>query len=621
MCAYRVRRKDYLISVACDGRCAVWDITRRRHTTPTGVELSVQIEPLSTSGLGAVEQLTSVCVNELDDTILVGVQDGSIRVLDFSTGDEAFVLSAHTDVITCMVRDANILLTSSDDKTICVWDLFSHQLLQRLEGHGTAVRDLCLIGNRGILLSVAFESEIFVWDYITGAILQKIEHDDQFRCVLYQPLFSINQMVAMAGNNADSMDTSRTDASTVGSESKVTQHKVLVGTERNTITSFLLDHKLFEQSDQFEPRELRMLAEANDGYISEEEPTVVESEPVPVVFDDAGNPVEPVVNRISSSERRMIATNERTARVRASYEFWSNVVGVELASALYASLNMPADVASALDRVRYRSSTSKSRNTGSNVTPEQIVRSHYAVPLIRPRVPIVVHATASLQRRSSTLDLTDSADDFITVVNQTPALRQLGSTRTSARVSASPRAAPSPDQTLPNATLMKMTSNIALDLDAQALLNRSARGTGPVATLQSLMQLSRFPQTAPNASNLGNTGLLSGTVQLKTAVVPSTPLNITTPTPTATSARGPARVPAPLITRPVTAAIPSPLPKPGSNVPTRPVALQTSETPRSPVVMKGAFSPTSAGRSVHQRTSSLAPSTERDRVLSNVSYR
>ncbi len=109
-----------------------------------------------------------------------------------------------------------------------------------------------------------------------GAVLQRIEHDAQFRCVLYQappPADSAADALAASARGPASTSASATETGAGGgasdpptpsaaaqasgleggksadtasaTKSAAPVHKVLVGTEHNTIMSFVLDSKVW----------------------------------------------------------------------------------------------------------------------------------------------------------------------------------------------------------------------------------------------------------------------------------------------------------------------------------------------------------------------------------------
>jgi WD40 repeat protein len=68
--------------------------------------------------------------------VLVGGNNKCVNIWNIRTYE--FVepsLKEHSDSVTCMVIDANMLFTGSDDMTICIWEMKNRFCVGRLEGH------------------------------------------------------------------------------------------------------------------------------------------------------------------------------------------------------------------------------------------------------------------------------------------------------------------------------------------------------------------------------------------------------------------------------------------------------------------------------------------------------
>jgi WD40 repeat protein len=61
--------------------------------------------------------------NQGEGYILVGGNSINIQVYSIRTGLLVAEMQGHTDSVTCMALDANILITGSDDYSIRLWNL------------------------------------------------------------------------------------------------------------------------------------------------------------------------------------------------------------------------------------------------------------------------------------------------------------------------------------------------------------------------------------------------------------------------------------------------------------------------------------------------------------------
>ena len=114
------------------------------------------------------------CIKKIDDNLIaVGGTDKFIYILDFSNDsvkeeelDKILIakLEGHKDVLTCLEITADKrLISSSTDKTICIWDLNNYKLINKLEGHTDGVQCLKILKD-GRLASGSFDNTIKIWD-------------------------------------------------------------------------------------------------------------------------------------------------------------------------------------------------------------------------------------------------------------------------------------------------------------------------------------------------------------------------------------------------------------------------------------------------------------------------
>jgi WD40 repeat protein len=114
------------------------------------------------------------CIKKVDDNLIaVGGTDKSIYILDFSNDlvkeeelDKVLIsrMEEHKDIITALEIATNKrLISSSADKTICVWDLNNYKLIKKLEGHTEGVQCLKVLKD-GNLSSGSFDNTIKIWD-------------------------------------------------------------------------------------------------------------------------------------------------------------------------------------------------------------------------------------------------------------------------------------------------------------------------------------------------------------------------------------------------------------------------------------------------------------------------
>ncbi|MCI4382137.1 hypothetical protein PGIGA_G00260270 [Pangasianodon gigas] len=112
-------------------------------------------------------------------TVALGMEDGSVQVLEVPSGKTLATLHGHTKTVHhCLFTDdGQTLITSSEDTTIRVWTWMTGECLT-LEGHTEPVRKFHLLNSSSLsstLLSWSFDGTVKVWDLRSGEKLQDLK--------------------------------------------------------------------------------------------------------------------------------------------------------------------------------------------------------------------------------------------------------------------------------------------------------------------------------------------------------------------------------------------------------------------------------------------------------------
>jgi len=94
--------------------------------------------------------------------------DSTIKLWDLETGLCSRTLDwmtseGHTGVIRCLQADSWRIVSSSDDKTLKVWELESGQRLVTLRSHTDGVT--CLQFNDFYIVSGSYDKTVKLWDF------------------------------------------------------------------------------------------------------------------------------------------------------------------------------------------------------------------------------------------------------------------------------------------------------------------------------------------------------------------------------------------------------------------------------------------------------------------------
>jgi len=152
----------------------------------------------------------SVVFNAKGETLISGHQDGQIRLWSLATGTCVKTLQGHTSPVSAIAllpqgiertgsdrlphllptseRNNQLLASSSDDRTIKLWDLKQGECLQTLWGHQGCVQSLAVSPDGRRLASGSHDHTMKLWDWRSGECLQTFEgHRHRVKTVAFSP--------------------------------------------------------------------------------------------------------------------------------------------------------------------------------------------------------------------------------------------------------------------------------------------------------------------------------------------------------------------------------------------------------------------------------------------------
>ncbi|MEO5358773.1 MAG: hypothetical protein H7844_15960, partial [Nitrospirae bacterium YQR-1] len=79
------------------------------------------------------------------------------------------------DAIGRFTRNENMIVSSSDDATIIIWDIETCERVRTIRGHDKAVGTCVLTADNRYILSGSEDYTIRIWDFESGKEMEKIE--------------------------------------------------------------------------------------------------------------------------------------------------------------------------------------------------------------------------------------------------------------------------------------------------------------------------------------------------------------------------------------------------------------------------------------------------------------
>ncbi|KAL8488903.1 hypothetical protein ACS0TY_024993 [Phlomoides rotata] len=128
--------------------------------------------PRTAEAIHIVRGLTCLTINSDSTLVLTGSSDGSVHVVNISTGKVVSSLSAHTDSVECAAfeassrRDSWRAATGGMDKKLIIWD--QHSSPRCICDHEEGVACLLWLAGSRYIATGCLDGKIRIWDSLSG---------------------------------------------------------------------------------------------------------------------------------------------------------------------------------------------------------------------------------------------------------------------------------------------------------------------------------------------------------------------------------------------------------------------------------------------------------------------
>ncbi|XP_006825041.1 lissencephaly-1 homolog [Saccoglossus kowalevskii] len=114
--------------------------------------------------------VTKVLFHPVYSVMVSSSEDASIKVWDYETGDYERTLKGHTDSVQDIAFDhtGKLLASCSADMTIKLWDFNGYECIKTLHGHDHNVSSICFMPSGDFIVSSSRDKTIKMWEVSTG---------------------------------------------------------------------------------------------------------------------------------------------------------------------------------------------------------------------------------------------------------------------------------------------------------------------------------------------------------------------------------------------------------------------------------------------------------------------
>lgn len=114
--------------------------------------------------------VTRVIFHPMYSVMVSSSEDGTVKVWDYETGDYEKTLKGHTDSVQDIAFDhtGKFLVSCSADMSIKLWDFSTYECLKTLHGHDHNVSSVTFMPTGDFLLSSSRDKSIKMWEVATG---------------------------------------------------------------------------------------------------------------------------------------------------------------------------------------------------------------------------------------------------------------------------------------------------------------------------------------------------------------------------------------------------------------------------------------------------------------------
>ncbi|KAG6907466.1 hypothetical protein DXG01_008802 [Tephrocybe rancida] len=121
--------------------------------------------------------------------VVSGSYDKSVCIWDVLTGDLVKELKGHAGPVWSVAFSPDgKQVSGSDDKSVCIWDALTADLVKELKGHTDLVRSVAFSPDGKQVVSGSYDKSVCIWDALTGDLVKELKgHTSLVASVAFSP--------------------------------------------------------------------------------------------------------------------------------------------------------------------------------------------------------------------------------------------------------------------------------------------------------------------------------------------------------------------------------------------------------------------------------------------------